>query len=155
MTDDLEVAIRCARAVALLHPTLTRRAPIGMYYVYEDRHLRLRVSDQVGLDDFGVWAPAVGGDWKTMLLWSPYAAEPERPLVFLPGGWIAYLRLCRRAGAGRGWIGGPHTGTPARHGSANGGTTQRCLQCESHAVGLSRGGGGGETWQPSPLVPTR
>jgi len=92
MTDDLDVAIRCARTVALLHPTVIRRAPIGMYYLYEDRRLRLRVSDQVGLDDFGVWAPAVGGDWKTMLLWSPYAAEPERPLVFLPGDWIAYLR---------------------------------------------------------------
>ena len=93
MTDDLDVAIRCAHAVALLHATLIRRAPIGRYYIYEDSHIRLRVSDQVGLDDFAVWAPTVGDDWETVLLWSPYAAEPERPRVFLPrGDWIAYLR---------------------------------------------------------------
>jgi beta-galactosidase/beta-glucuronidase len=41
--------------VALLHPTVIRRAPIGMYYLYQDRRLRLRVSDQIGLDDFAVW----------------------------------------------------------------------------------------------------
>src|ERR1035441_7226967 len=46
MADDLDVATRCARTVALLHPTVIRRAPIGMYYLYEDRRLRLRVSDQ-------------------------------------------------------------------------------------------------------------
>ena len=54
MADDLDVATRCARTVALLHPTVIRRAPIGMYYLYEDRCLRLRVSDQIGLDDFTV-----------------------------------------------------------------------------------------------------
>jgi hypothetical protein len=98
MADDLDVAIRCARAVALLHPTLIRRAPIGRYYLYEDRRLRLRVSDQVGLDDIGVWAPALGDDWTTVLLWSPYVAESDRPQIFLPGDWIPYLRtlaVCR------------------------------------------------------------
>jgi hypothetical protein len=63
-----------------------------MYYLYEDRHIRLRVSDQIDLDDFGVWASACGGDWTTMLLWSPYMAESGRPQVFVPGDWIAYLR---------------------------------------------------------------
>jgi|ERR1035437_2813815 hypothetical protein len=98
MADDLDVATRCARTVALLHPTSIHRAPIGMYYLYEDRHIRLQVSDQAGLDDFGVWASARGGDWTTMLLWSPYVAESERPQVFLPGDWIPYLRalaVCR------------------------------------------------------------
>jgi hypothetical protein len=92
MADDLDVATRCARTVALLHPTVIRRAPIGMYYLYEDRRLRLRVSDQIGLDDFTVWAATVGDDWEMVLSWYPYAAEPERPRVFLPGAWIAYLR---------------------------------------------------------------
>src|ERR1019366_7398777 len=92
MTDDLDVATRCARSVALLHPTVICRAPIGMYYLYEDRRLRLRVSDQIGLDDFAVWAATVGDDWEMVLWWCPYAAEPERPRVFLPGAWIAYLR---------------------------------------------------------------
>src|ERR1039458_3616340 len=64
MADDLDVATRCARTVALLHPTVIRRAPIGMYYLYEDRRLRLRVSDQAGLDDYGVWEPARGDDWN-------------------------------------------------------------------------------------------
>ena len=54
MADDLEMATRCAHTVALSHPTVIRRAPIGMYYLYEDRCLRLRVSDQIGLDDFTV-----------------------------------------------------------------------------------------------------
>ena len=68
MTDDLDVATRCARTVALLHPTVICRAPIGMYYLYEDRRLRLRVSDQIGLDDFAVWAATVGDDWEMVLL---------------------------------------------------------------------------------------
>jgi len=92
MAANLDVAIGHARTVALLHPTSIRRAPIGMYYLYEDRRIRLRVSDQVGLDDFGVWAPAPGDDWTTVLLWSPYVAESERPQIFLPGAWIPYLR---------------------------------------------------------------
>ena len=92
MADDLDVATRCARTVALLHPTVIRRAPIGMYYLYEDRRLRLRVSDQAGLDDYGVWEPARGDDWTAVLLWSPYVAESERPQIFLPGAWIPYLR---------------------------------------------------------------
>src|ERR1035438_754996 len=92
MTDDLDVAIRHVRTVALWHPTLIRRAPIGMYYLYEDRRIRLRVSDQVGLDDYGVWVPARGDDWATVLLWSPYMAAPGQPQVFIPGDWIPYLR---------------------------------------------------------------
>jgi hypothetical protein len=63
-----------------------------MYYLYEDRRLRLRVSDQIGLDDFTVWAATVGDDWEMVLSWSPYVAESERPQIFLPGAWIAYLR---------------------------------------------------------------
>ena len=92
MTDDLDVAIRYVRTVALLHPTSIRKAPIGRYYYYEGPHIRLRVSDQVWLDDFGVWAPAPGDDWTTVLLWSPYVAKSEQPQVFVPGGWIPYLR---------------------------------------------------------------
>ena len=46
MAANLDVAIGHARTVALLHPTSIRRAPIGMYYLYEDRRIRLRVSDQ-------------------------------------------------------------------------------------------------------------
>ena len=92
MADDLDVATRCARTVALWHPTAIRRAPIGMYYLYEDRRLRLRVSDQIGLDDFAVWAATVGDDWEMVLSWSPYVAESERPQIFLAGAWIAYLR---------------------------------------------------------------
>jgi hypothetical protein len=92
MADDLDAAIRYVRAVALLHPTLIRRAPICSYYIYEDRRLRLRVSDQAGLDDFAVWAQTVCDDWESVLLWSPYVAEPEWPQVFVPGDWIVYLR---------------------------------------------------------------
>src|ERR1035438_6516075 len=91
MAANLDVAIRHARTVALWHPTLIRRAPIGMYYLYEDRRIRLRVSDQAGLDDFGVWVPACGEDWTAVLLWFPYMAESERPQIFLPGAWIPYL----------------------------------------------------------------
>ena len=91
MTDDLDVAILYVRTVARWHPTFIRRAPIGMYYIYEDRRIRLRVSDQVGLDDFGVWTPR-GDDWVTVFQWSPYVAESERPQIFLPGGWLSYLR---------------------------------------------------------------
>ena len=50
------------------------------------------MSDQAGLDDFGVWVPAFGDDWTAVLLWSPYVAESERPQIFLPGDWIPYLR---------------------------------------------------------------
>jgi hypothetical protein len=92
MAANLDVAIRHVRTVALWHPTLIRRAPIGMYYIYEDRRIRVRVSDQIGLDDFGVWAPAPGDDWTTVLLWSPYVATPGQPQVFVPGDWIQYLR---------------------------------------------------------------
>jgi hypothetical protein len=98
MADDLDAAIRYVRAVALLHPTLIRRAPIGRYFHYEDSRIRLRVSDQAGLDDFVVWTPALGGRWTAVLLWCPYSAESERPQVFLPGDWISYLRalaVCR------------------------------------------------------------
>jgi len=92
MAANLDAAIGHARTVALSHPTLIHRAPIGMYYLYEDRRIRLRVSDQAGLDDYGVWAPAHGDDWATVLQWSPYMAESERPQIFLPGAWIPYLR---------------------------------------------------------------
>ena len=92
MAANLDVAIGHARTVALLHPTSIRRAPIGMNYLYEDQRIRVRVSDQAGLDDYGVWAPARGDDWTAVLLWSPYVAESERPQIFLPGAWIAYLR---------------------------------------------------------------
>jgi hypothetical protein len=81
-----------------LHPTLIRNAPIGRYYYYEDSRIRLRASDQTGLDDFGVWTPAVGNDWTPVLLWSPYADVSERPQTWLPGDWISYLRtlsVCR------------------------------------------------------------
>ncbi len=92
MADDLDVAIRCVRTVALWHPTLIRKAPIGRYFHYEDSRIRLRVSDQVGLDDFGVWALARGNEWIAVFQWSPYVAESERPQVFVPGEWIPYLR---------------------------------------------------------------
>src|ERR1035438_216163 len=61
MTDDLDVAIRHVRTVALWHPTLIRRAPIGMYYLDEDRRIRLRGSDQVGLDvrTVALWHPTL------------------------------------------------------------------------------------------------
>ena len=77
MEANLDVAIQHVRTVALWHPTLIRRAPIGMYYIYEDRRIRVSVSDQAGLDDYGVWAPAHGDDWATVLQWSPYMAESE------------------------------------------------------------------------------
>src|SRR5450759_4631461 len=92
MAVNLDVAIGHARTVALWHPTLIRRAPIGMYYLYEDRRIRVRVSDQAGLDDYSVWAPARGDEWTAVLLWSPYVAESEQPQIFLPGAWILYLR---------------------------------------------------------------
>ena len=92
MTADLEKAIRYVRTVARWHPTSIRRAPIGRYYIYEDRRIRLRVSDQIDLDDFGVWSPAHGDEWIEVLRWSPYMAESERPQIFLPGAWIPYLR---------------------------------------------------------------
>src|ERR1022692_4591795 len=103
MTDDLDVAIRHVRNVALWHPTLIRRAPIGMYYLYmpsAHRHVRpLRGPAHpvagVGpgrLDDYVVWVPARGDDWATVLLWSPYMAAPGQPQVFIPGDWIPYLR---------------------------------------------------------------
>src|ERR1035441_1666076 len=101
--------------VALWHPTLIRRAPIGMYYIYEDRRIRLRVSDQAGLDDYGVWAPAHGDDWATVLQWSPYMAESERPLYFFRAPGSRICGLWRHAGAGNYWIGARRTGTPARH----------------------------------------
>ena len=98
MTADLDVAIRYVRTVALWHPTLIRRAPIGMYYIYEDPRIRLRVSDQIDLDDFGVWSRAHGDEWIELFRWSPYMAESGRPQVFVPGDWIPYLRtlaVCR------------------------------------------------------------
>ena len=66
MAANLDVAIGHARTVALLHPTSIRRAPIGMYYLYEDRRIRLRVSDQAGLDDYGVWAAGLIGPWYVL-----------------------------------------------------------------------------------------
>src|ERR1035437_7013109 len=92
MAANLDVAIGHARTVALWHPTVIHRAPIGMYYLYEDRRIRLRVSDQIDLDDFGVWSRAHGDDWTAVLLWPPYVVESERPQIFLPGDWIPYLR---------------------------------------------------------------
>ena len=127
MAANLDVAIRHARTVALWHPTLIRRAPIGMYYLYEDRRIRLRVSDQAGLDDYGVWAPAHGDDWATVLQWSPSWRNPSGHRYFSRATGSRICALWRRAGAGSSWIGARRTGSPARHGSANGGTTQRLL----------------------------
>jgi len=98
MADNIDVAVRYVCTVALRHPSIIRRAPIGCYFHYEDPRVRLRVSDQAGIDDFGVWVPARVDDWITVLLWSPYVAESERPQIFLPGDWIPYLRalaMCR------------------------------------------------------------
>ena len=92
MTANLDVAVGHARSVALWHPTSIQRAPIGMYYLYEDRRIRLRVSDQAGLDDYSVWAPAHGNNWTAVLLWSPYVVESGQPQVFVPGDWTLYLR---------------------------------------------------------------
>ena len=92
MATNLDAAIRYVRTVARRHPTSIRRAPIGRYYIYEDRRIRLRVSDQIDLDDFGVWSPAHGDEWIEVFLWSPYAATPGQPQVFVPGDWIPYLR---------------------------------------------------------------
>src|ERR1017187_6570373 len=84
MAVNLDVAIRHVRTVALWHPTLIRRAPIGMYYLYEDRRIRLRVSDQVGLDDYGVWVPARGDDWATVLLRSEeHTSELQSPMYLV------------------------------------------------------------------------
>jgi hypothetical protein len=89
-----------------------------MYYIYEDWRIRLRVSDQAGLDDFGVWVPAHSDDWATVLLCSPYVAESERPQIFLPGVRIPYMRAlaaCRS----REWLDwrAAHW-NPARHGGS-------------------------------------
>ena len=86
-----------------------------MYYIYEDRRIRLRVSDQTGLDDYGVWVPARGDDWTAVLLLSPYVVESERPQIFLPGDWIPYLRALAACRSRESWIGARRTGTPARH----------------------------------------
>ena len=113
MTDDLDVAIRHVRTVALWHPTLIRRAPIGMYYLYEDRRIRLRVSDQVGLDDYGVWVPARGDDWATVLLCPPIWRPPgSRRCSSRATGFLICARW-RRAGVGSCWIGAPRTGFQA------------------------------------------
>src|ERR1019366_510400 len=113
MADDLDVATRCARTVALLHPTAIRRAPIGMYYLYEDRRLRLRVSDQAGLDDYGVWSRHVATIGRRCFCGPPTWRNPSGRRYFFRAPGSRICGLCRRAGAGRGWIGGPHTGTPA------------------------------------------
>ena len=105
MADDLDVATRCARTVALLHPTVIRRAPIGMYYLYEDRRLRLRVSDQAGLDDYGVWVPARGDDWTAVLLLSPTLWNPSGRRYFSGATGSRICAPWRCAGAGSSWIG--------------------------------------------------
>ena len=115
MAANLDAAIRHARTVALWHPTLIRRAPIGMYYLYEDRRIRVRVSDQAGLDDYSIWAPARGDDWTAVLLLSPTLWNPSGHRYFsrAPGSRICAPWRC--AGAGSYWIGARRTGTPARH----------------------------------------
>ena len=115
MTADLEKAIRYVRTVARWHPTSIRRAPIGRYYIYEDRRIRLQVSDQVGLDDFGVWAPAPGVDWTAVLLWSPTWRRPGSRRCSSRGTGSRICARWRRAEAGSFWIGAPRTGTPAHY----------------------------------------
>src|ERR1039457_5833880 len=74
MADDLDVATRCARTVALWHPTAIRRAPIGMYSlrgpapaaasIGSDRTRRLRCVGSNGwrrLDGGAVVVPLRGG----------------------------------------------------------------------------------------------
>src|ERR1035441_6661903 len=115
MAANLDVAIGHARTVALWHSTLIHRAPIGMYYLYEDRRIRLRVSDQAGLDDYGVWVPARGDDWTAVLLLSPTLWNPSGRRYFSRATGSRICALWRRAGAGSSWIGARRTGTPARH----------------------------------------
>src|SRR5664279_1129332 len=115
MAANLDLAIGHARTVALLHPTSIRRAPIGMYFIYEDRRIRLRVSDQAGLDDYGVWAPAVATIGRRCFCGPPTWRNPSgrRDFFRAPGSRIC--TLWQRAGAGSYWIGARRTGTPARH----------------------------------------
>ena len=115
MAANLDVAIGHARTVALWHPTLIRRAPIGMYYLYEDRRIRLRVSDQAGLDDYGVWVPARGDDWTAVLLLSPTLWNPSGRRYFSGATGSRICAPWRCAGAGSSWIGARRTGTPAHH----------------------------------------
>ena len=89
---ELGEAIRYAREVASSHPTKITRALIGKYLLYEDRHIRVRISDQITLEDFAIWTPdADGKDWVVVLWWSPYEPQADGPRVYRPGNWIAYL----------------------------------------------------------------
>jgi hypothetical protein len=89
---ELQEAIRYAREVASWNPTKITRAPIGKYLLYEDRHIRVRISDQLTLEDFAIWTPdADGKDWVVALWWSPYEPRPDSPQIYRPGNWISYL----------------------------------------------------------------
>jgi len=77
--------------VALSHPTKITRAPIGKYLLYEDRHIRIRISDRITLKDFAIWTPdADGKDWVVVLWWS-LEPQADGPQVYRPGNWIRYL----------------------------------------------------------------
>ena len=92
MTVELQEAVRYAREVASSHPTKSARAPIGKYWFYEDRHVRVRISDQLTLGDFAIWSPDTDGEvWAEVLRWSPYEPRPDSPQLFRPGNWISYL----------------------------------------------------------------
>ena len=92
MDRELQDALQYARELATTHPTRVTRAPIGYYCIYEDRRICVRVSDQLSLRDIAVWTPDMGiTGWELVLRWSPYEPQSERPQIFRPGGWIAYL----------------------------------------------------------------
>ena len=92
MDRKLREATRHAREVASSHPTKITRAPMGSYWLYEDRHVRVQVSDQITLEDFAIWTPDTDGKgWVAALRWSPYEPRPDSPQLFRPGNWISYL----------------------------------------------------------------
>ena len=92
MNRELREAVRYAREVAASHPAKITRAPIGRYWLYEDSHVRVRISDQITLEDFAIWTPHTSGEtWAEVLRWSPYEPQPDGPQVFRPGNGIPYL----------------------------------------------------------------
>lgn len=92
MDRELGEAIRYAREVASSHPTKITRAPIGKYLLYEDRHIWVRISDQITLEDFAIGTRHTDGErWIAVLRWSPYEPQADGPRVYRPGNWIRYL----------------------------------------------------------------
>jgi hypothetical protein len=76
---------------AILTTKITR-APIGKYLLYEDRHIRVRISDQITLEDFAIWMRHTDGKrWVAVLRWFPYEPQADGPRVYRPGNWISYL----------------------------------------------------------------